>query len=159
MRKPDRVAEAVAPEWAAVPPVGPLGEPRVAPRVPVRPVVRARRVPAGQVAVPPAGRLIAADDRKVRLKAKLKARVKVKVNDRRARVAPAPDKVRVGNDRVPKGLQLRINRQPDDRARGPRGHREPAVCRAGTERAAVPEQREPMPRVARLWPTKCLSQG
>lgn len=129
--------------------------------MPVRPVVRARRVPAGQVAVRPAGRLIAADDRKVRLKAKLKARVKVKVkvNDRRARVAPAPDKVRVGDDRVPKGLQLRINRQPDDRVRGPRGLRERAVCRAGTARVVVPERRVRMPRVARLWPTKCLSQG
>lgn len=157
MRKPDRVAEAVVLVWAAVPRVGPLGEPRVAPlvvpRVPVLPGVRARREPAGQVAVPPAGKPSAADDRKVRLKAK--ARVKVKVNDRRARVDPGLDKVRVGNDRVPKELQLRINPEPDDRARAPRGLRERAECRAGTAWAAVPDRREPMPRVARLWPTKC----
>ena len=153
MKKPGQVAEAVAPEWAAVPRVGLLGEPRVVPRVPVRPGVRARRVPAGRVAVPLAGKLSAGDDRKGRLKAKLKA--KVKVNDRRARVDPGLDKVRVGNDRAPKGLRLRINPEPDDRARGPRGLRERAVCQVGTAWAAAPVRREPMPRVARLWPTKC----
>jgi hypothetical protein len=105
------------------------------------------------VAVPPAGKLSEGDDQKVRLKAKLKARAKV--NDRRARVDPGLDKVRVGNDRVPKELQLRINPVPDDRARAPRGLRERAECRAGTAWAAVPERREPMLRVARLWPTKC----
>ncbi|HAY14264.1 MAG TPA: hypothetical protein DCY02_07315, partial [Armatimonadetes bacterium] len=113
----------------------------------------ARRVPAGQVAVLPAGKQSAADERKVRLKAKLKARAKVK--DRRARVAPGQDRVRVGSDRVPKGLQLPINRDPDDRARGSRGLRVRVVCRAEIVWSVVPERRVRMPRVARRWPTKC----
>ena len=153
MRKPDRVAEAVGRAWAAVPRVGLLGALLVVPRVPVRPVVRARRVLPGRVAVPPAGKLSAGDDRKVRFKAK--ARVKVKANVRRARADPGPDKVRVGSDRVPKGLRLPIKRDLDDRARGLQGLRELAVCRAGTVWAVVPVRREPMPREARLWPTKC----